>query len=265
MPRQSPPPIATTTKLISLSFAGIGAIFASTAPAKAALITCTGNADLGSIATGSGAKCGFIAPGDTFLVDVTAGIQALDPDQPVGVGVVTSGGSPFAVSNLSAVVVGQAGGLTFTFDNPAIFPVDEANLDNPFGSALGPNFSYSGSDEPMPGAGIARRADFAFGDIGVGGFSGLKASPNELQPFDVDFFGIAGRLESVDDNLISNIISVGYAGPDKPSEGTTFGGFFTTQVPGPLPIAGAGAALAWTRELRRKQRLAAMSSAGKSV
>jgi hypothetical protein len=44
-----------------------------------------------------------------------------------------------------------------------------------------------------------------------------------------------------------------------PGAGTTIGGNVTT-VPGPLPIAGAGAAFVWSRKLRRKLKLAASTS-----
>jgi hypothetical protein len=257
---------------------GIG-LLALSAPAQA-IVSCTGNNVFGSTATGSGKNCGVLPVGATFELDVTeffAGLGTLPfNDTQFGIGIVTSGTSQVAFSNVSAVVTGIAGfppNDIFSSDPIAIWaetlepvtPVLPAlGQPNPAGTALAASgFIYSAptnmTNGPIAPLDTFREISFAFTQTGEGQFGSFKASPNDIFLTKVDRFLITGTLTSVGtgDPLATNIISFGVGPAGRPDPGTTFGGFFTAAVPGPLPIAGAGAAFAWSRKLRRKQKLGA--------
>jgi hypothetical protein len=250
----------------------IGVLAVST-PAQA-VVQCTGNSSFGSAAAGSGANCGFLGEGGTFELDVTSffaglGTNSFDLTQ-FGIGVITSGQSQVAFSNVKAVVTGMAGMIPFTASPIAIWGDDLGPAPSglgdpaPFGSALTsysytPSFSYTPSNGPVAPFDAFREISFAFNNTGIGGFGSWKASPDAIGLTSVTSFIITGRLDSVGtgDPSATNIISFA-AGPGGiPTAGSTVGGFFTTQVPGPLPVAGAAAAFAWSRRLRRKQKAGA--------
>jgi len=242
---------------------GLG-LLALSAPAEA-LVTCAGNANFGSSATGSGANCGFLGVGQTFEIDVTdffndLGNSSFD-QTPFGIGIVTPGATTVAFSEVKAVVTGTASTGTLTNNAIAIWANDVADvflppLGNPapFGTATAATFFYQADDFFMPGNAF-REIQFSFGQTGLGGFGSIKASPDLIGLTKVDKFLITGKLTSVGDAFVPNVISFGVGPAGIPMDGETFGGFFTTQVPGPLPLAGAGAAFAWSRKLRRKQKV----------
>lgn len=222
----------------------------------------------GSAAADSGANCGFLGVGGTFELEVTSFFAGLGTDPfdltHFGIGVITSGQSQVSFSNVKAVVTGTANGFPFTSSPIAIWGGDLGGAPmglgdpNPFGSAT-TNFSYAASNGPVAPFNAFREISFAFNNTGVGGFGSWKASPDQISLTSVTSFIITGQLDSVGtgDPSATNIISFA-AGPGGiPTPGSTVGRFFTTQVPGPLPIAGAGAAFAWSRRLRRKQKAGA--------
>jgi hypothetical protein len=245
---------------------GLG-LLALSAPAEA-LVQCSGNNTLGSSATGSGANCGFLEVGQTFEIDVTdffanLGDPTFDGTQ-FGIGIVTPGNTQVGISSLQGVVTGVANSIQFTDAPIAIWASDLSKTNPslgapaPFGTAA-TNFTYTpGNQAPFQvfGEDVFREVTFAFNDIGFGAFGSFKASPDQIALTKVDKFLITGTLASVADPLAANVISFGVGPAGIPMEGETFGGFFTTQVPGPLPLAGAGAAFAWSRKLRRKQKVA---------
>jgi hypothetical protein len=235
---------------------------AASSPAEAAVISCTGSGNSGSIAAGYGANCGFLGVGDTFRIDVTSFFSRLGSASfnrtPIGIGVTSSGGTPVSFQNLSAVVTGIADGQRFTIDKPAIFGSAPYT---PFGSAATPGFKYTTNGAPVYSFGSFKSVDFTFGTQGAGGFGSMNASPKEIGLTQIDEFLIVGSLASVGNKFTNNIVSFGVGPAGMPMRGSAFGGNFTTEVPGPLPIAGAGAAFAWSRKLRRKQKLAASGGA----
>ena len=260
--------------LVVGSLASALGLVALSSPAHA-IVSCTGNGTFGSTATGSGNNCGVLPVGATFELDVTQffadlGTDPFDTTQ-FGIGIVTSGQSQVAFSNVKAVVTGIAGfPPNDVFDSdpvaiwaqtlePAVTPdLPDLGQPGPAGSALAASgFTYSATDGPIAPLGTFREISFAFTETGEGQFGSFKASPDEILLTKVDRFLITGTLTSVGtgDPLATNIISFGVGPAGIPVAGTTFGGFFTAQVPGPLPIAGAGAAFAWSRRLRRKQKL----------
>jgi len=249
--------------LVAGSFASGIALFALSSPAQA-VVACDGNRDFFAGTGRAGANCGFLGVGDTFEIDVTEFFT--DPilglgtgnfnNTPFGIGISTSGGSTVSFSNVQAVVDGVT--LSFgSFDGDPI-AIWGANPDNPFGSATS-NFTYTPTDQV--GATFQTVA-FSFGDTGIGVFGSGKASPNTITLDQVNSFLITGTLASVGDPFATNVISFGVGPGGIPASGSTFGGYFTTQVPGPLPLAGVGAAFAWSRRLRRKQASAAAVGAG---
>jgi hypothetical protein len=253
---------------------GIG-LLAISSPAQA-LVSCTGNKTFGSAAGGSGANCGVLHVGGTFELDVTSffaslGTSPFDGTQ-FGVGIVTSGQSQVSFSNVKAVVSGELTPLAtpIPFAGPiAIWggttdPAPSGLGDpNPFGSALAVNgFTYSAAS-PAGTLGAFQEISFDFTQTGVGGFGSWKASPNDIKLTKVDSFIITGKLDSVGtgDPDASNIISFAVGPGGIPVSGSTVGGYFTAQVPGPLPLAGVAAAFAWSRRLRRKQAVGTRNEA----
>jgi hypothetical protein len=256
---------------------GLG-LLALSAPAEA-LVECTGNSNFGSSATGSGANCGFLGVGQTFEIDVTDFFASLnDPTfagTQFGIGIVTPGNTLVGISDLQGVVTGKAGfspdfmtaGFTQFTDDPIAIWADDLSITNmnlgdpaPGGTAALPSFTYTVKPEDKAdftvfGEDVYRKVTFAFNDLGFGAFGSFKASPNQIGLTEVEKFLIRGTLASVADPLAANVISFGVGPAGIPVAGETFGGFFTTQVPGPLPLAGAGAAFAWSRKLRRKQKV----------
>jgi len=207
--------------------------------------SCQGNANQGSPSTGSGANCGLLTAGETFAIDVTAFLEPLgDPGfdtTEFGIGVATSGGSTLAVSELQALFSGRTSN-GHVVDLP--LPVWAATPGNAFGSALASGFAYTASNSSS--------LTFAFGDPGVGIFGGKAVTSNGLGLLQVEQLLIRGRLNTVADPLASNVISFAVGRVGAPSPGSSVGGFFSTEVPGPLPLAGAAGAMAWSRRLRRK-------------
>lgn len=252
--------------ILSLTAAFGIALAADAGPARAAIINCTGNSNLGSIATGSGANCGFLNVGDTFRLNITPFFSGLGTkgfnSTPIGIGMVTSGGSPVSFNNFSVVATGVAGGKRFTLDKPGIFG---AGPINGFGSAANTSFTYTPNGSRLNSFGGFTSVNFAFGSQGAGGFSSLTGSPDGIGLTEVEEVLIVGRLASVGNTFSNNIVSFGVGPAGKLTPGSTFAGNFrtggqsTTEVPGPLPIAGAGAAFAWSRRLRRRLKLAGSS------
>jgi hypothetical protein len=265
--------LLSTAKIKGLGFAicasGL-ALGALSAPAQA-VVQCTGNANFGGSSTGSGANCGFLDVGQTFEIDVTAffadlGNTGFDATQ-FGIGIVTPGNTLVGISSLQAVVTGQVGLQTFTNAPIAIWAenlgINTPGLGapGPGGTAALPSFTYTAADQApftVAGQNVFREVSFSFNDLGFGAFGSFKASPDQIVLNRVDQFLIRGTLSSVADPMVANVISLGVGPAGIPTPGTTFGGFFTTQVPGPLPIAGAGAAFAWSRRLRRRQAAASL-------
>ena len=250
-------------KLVGLSvatFACGAGLLALSSPAHA-LVSCAGNANFGTATTGSGANCGFLGVGQTFEIDVTPFFPGLNPNTQVGIGIVTGGGSTVSFSSLEAVVTGQASTGPITNAPIGIWAQNVTDMPmglgapNPFGTATLGSFTYTPSNFFAPGNAF-RTIAFGFGATGLGGFGSLKASPAQIGLTRVDQFLIRGTLASVGNNQAENFISFAVGPGGIPTAGSTFGGFFSTNVPGPLPIPGAGAAFAWSRRLRRKQKLA---------
>ena len=259
---------------------GLG-LLALSAPAEA-ILECQGigakfgDPEFGTATTGSGKNCGFLGAGGDFEIDVTGfftgriGTDPFDMSQ-FGVGIITAGTSQVSFSNVQAVVNGTvfgdpfAGPIAIWGGNLGPAPKDTIVGDigdpAPFGSATN-GFGYEALGVSVPPLGAFRGIDFSFNNLGVGGFGSWKASPDQIQLTAVESFLITGRLESVGtgDPSSTNIISFAVGPGGFPAADNdfatigTFGGYFTTQVPGPLPLAGVGAAFAWSRKLRRKQK-----------
>ena len=121
--------------------------------------------------------------------------------------------------------------------------------DNPFGSApttVGADYTPS-NQNPIP-QNAFREVAFNFGS-GFGGFGSGKASPDLIGLTEVTSFIIEGTLTGATDST-NTIISFGVGPGGIPEPGSTVGGYYS--VPGPLPLAGVGAAFAWSRSLRRR-------------
>jgi hypothetical protein len=238
------------------------AVIAVASPAQA-VVNCQGGATAAGGAVASGTDCGVLRLGDTFALDLTAYFDTLnDPtfrDTLLMVGVTTSGGTPLAFTDLQVVVNGVTWGYG-AFNGPIAVWGPEPY--QPFGSAA-TALGYQPAN-PSGFLGRYQSLDVSFDAPGFGGFSSDPGSPNAITLQSVSSFQIRGTLASLRQPSAATTIrfAVGPAGvvpadtlPLQDSgQGSGFGGYFTTQVPGPLPLGAAAAALAWSRRLRQKQR-----------
>lgn len=265
-----------TALLITGVLLGASPLLAST-PSHAA--PCIGTAgSTGGGPSGSGTNCGTLLPGSSFSIDVTSLIEDLiDPDGfgqfpqfSNAIGAAISGGSgAFSFSNVGARVSGISAGVTFTNQLIGLWSGSPLTVG---GTVTG----FQGND--VNGSGVFRTADFTltpsgtFNTASVGGiFASAFAPPVSLSS--VTSFIIEGTYNGGNPGGVFNIGlgSIPFSTPGLtggvgtfPTAGAlatalggsgqprVFGGFFVTEVPGPLPLAGAGAAFAWSRSLRRR-------------
>lgn len=227
----------------------------------------------GSLEGGSGTNCGSLRIGEELHLDVTSYFQEnasnpFFPLVPIAPAIGTNGTSLVGFKDVVFSVTGTVdlGAGPTPFSGPAA--VWGTHPTGPFGSAT--TITYNPSSEgPLPGT--FQTISFQFKDPGVGIFGGEAASASAigLNLASVTKASIKATLVGGVNPTNPTIVSFGLGpklDPDAiPAAGTTIGGFITTEVPGPLPIAGVGAAFAWSRNLRRKQREAAMGRTAKSA
>lgn len=79
------------------------------------------------------------------------------------------------------------------------------------------------------------------------------AYPNPTGPL-IDQIADADGANQLLSPIDGSVISVDVLGNPRTTRGLRDIGALQAQVPGPLPLAGAGAALAWSRRLRRRLR-----------
>jgi hypothetical protein len=234
------------------------AVFSFSSSAKA-VVQCNALATAEFSEVASGADCGLLRLGDTFLLDLINYFVSLnDPDfrdTPLAVGVVTSGGTPLAFTHLQVVVNGETSGFG-AFNGPiAVWGIAPSQV---FGSATN-EFRYQVAN-PSGFLGRYQSIDFSFDAPGFGGFSSESGSANSITLQSVSSFQIRGTLSGLSQAGATSIIRfglgpAGLASLQDSDQGSGFGGYFTTQVPGPLPIGAGAAAVVWSRRLRRKQRV----------
>ena len=225
-------------------------MIAVASPAQA-VVNCQGGA------TAAGTDCGVLRLGDTFALDLTAYFNTLnDPtfsDTPLMIGVTTSGGSPLAFTDLQVVVHGDTSGYG-VFNGP--IAVWGAVPNQPIGSAA-TALGYQAAN-PSGSFGRYQSVDVSFAAPGFGGFSSDPGSPNAITLQSVSSFQIRGTLASLSQPRAATTIRFAVGPADTlplqdSGQSSGFGGSFSTQVPGPLPL-GAAAVVAWSRRLRQKQR-----------
>jgi hypothetical protein len=233
-----------------------------------ALLTCTGNTTLGTLEGGFGADCGPLSIGQSVQIDVTSyfqpgGFAFENPDQPIAPGIGTNGTSNVAFRDVEvSFTAADAEGSTL-FSGPAAVWGNEPN--GTFGSA--DTVTYNATNPSSLPTDTFRTLAFRFNEPGIGVFVGEALSVNQIgMALGVDMATVtnatfsATLLEGV--NPVNPAI-VGFGLEARvpgviPQDGSVIGGNIVT-VPGPLPIAGAAAAFAWSRKLRRKQKLVASS------
>jgi len=232
--------------------------FVAVASPAQAVLQCKGGATAEGSAVASGTDCGVLRLGETFALDLTEYFDNLnDPafrDTLLAVGVTTSGGTPLAFTDVQVVVNGDTLGYG-AFNGP--IAVWSLAPNQPFGSAT-KALGYQAAN-PSGSFGRYQSVDFSFDAPGFGGFSSDPGSPNSITLQSVSSFQIMGTLAGLSKPSAANIIRFDVGPADTLSlqefgQGSGFGGYFTTQVPGPLPLGAAAAAVAWSRRLRQKQR-----------
>lgn len=253
--------------------AGVPAVFAF-APAQA--VPCLGINTFSGTTPGSGANCGTLVVGERFAIDVTSYFAPLllppSPTRavftvtPFAIGIVKGDGAGLSFSNVQATFTGRAS--NFEFINA---PIAFWGGDNTVGFGTGPNGSFGSA----PSGGFPtdnylatiqsnsfaqdfdayQQAAFSFGSA-VGGFRSGGTTPSNfgiggINPTfsQVDRFIIEGTLMG-STNQSPTQIGFGFTPTSSPTAVVAVGGYYT--VPGPLPLAGAGMAFAWSRSLRRR-------------
>jgi hypothetical protein len=252
--------------------AGLPAVFAF-APAQAA--PCLGNNTFSGTTPGSGANCGTLVVGENFSIDVTSYFaplllgpsptRAVFTGTPFAIGIVKGDGAGLSFSNVQARFTGRAS--SFEFINA---PIAFWAGDNTVGFGTGPNGSFGSA----PSGGFPtvnylatiqsnsfaqdfdayQQAAFSFGSA-VGGFRSGGTSPSTFSIQRVDRFIVEGTLTG-STNQASTQIGFGFTPTSFPTGVVPVGGYYTVPVPGPLPLAGAGMAFAWSPTLRRRIRAA---------
>lgn len=244
------------------------------APAKAEL-NCTGSDGVINVPGGSGTDCGTLDVGESFRIDLLPYIQTIisNPSAFNAIGAAISQGS----GNVSFANVGvQASGSTSfgTFTDQFIglwgsTPV--AATSDEVGSFT--SFSEFGT------LGSFRLANFTLSPTnGTASVGGLLASATDIglsNPTKFDLVGTYLGGGSADTKINFGLATFPSLGQDAngdpittaPSSPTTvafgeaaFNGGFFAVVPGPLPLAGAGAAFAWSRTLRRRIKASKVSA-----
>lgn len=253
--------------LLGVTAATAGHALVGSAPAQA-LVMCTGNTTLGTLEGGFGSDCGPLSIGETVRIDVSSyfqpgGFAFENPDQPIAPGVGTNGTSSVAFRDVEVSFTALDVEGSTLFSGPAAVWGDVPN--GTFGSA--DTVTYNATNPSSLPTDTFRTLAFRFNEPGIGVFVGEALSVNQIgMALGIDMARVtnatfsATLVEGV--NPINPTI-VGFGLESRipgviPQDGTVIGGNVTT-VPGPLPIAGAGAAFAWSRKLRRKQKLAASS------
>ncbi len=246
--------------------AGVPAVFAF-APAQAA--PCLGNNTFSGTTPGSGANCGTLFVGESFSIDVTSYFaplllrpsptRAVFTGTPFAIGIVKGDGAGLSFSNVQATFTGRANSVEFSKA-----PIAFWGGDNTIGFGTGPNGSFgSAPSGGFPTANYLatiqsnsftqdldayQQAAFSFGSA-VGGFRSGGARPTDFNIQRVDSFIIEGTLTG-STNPNPTEIGFGFTPTSSPTAVVAVGGYYT--VPGPLPLAGAGMAFAWSRSLRRR-------------
>lgn len=223
---------------------------------------------LGTLEGGFGADCGILRIGETVAIDVSSyfqpgGFAFENPDQPIAAGVGTNGTSNVVFRDVEVSFTAVKPEGSTLFSGPAAVWGDQPN--GTFGSA--DTVTYIATNPSSLPTGTFRTLEFGFNEPGIGVFVGEALSVNQIgMALGVDMATVtnatfsATLVEGVNP-VNPTIVGFGLEARRRgviPQDGTVIGGNVTT-VPGPLPIAGAGAAFAWSRKLRRKLKLSASS------
>ena len=179
-------------------------------------------------------------------------------------------GAGLSFSNVRALFTGRASNFEFTNAPIAFWGGDNTvgfgtRPNGSFGSAPAGGFPTANYLATIQSNSFAKdfdayqQAAFSFGSA-EGGFSSGGTSPSNFSIQRVDRFIIEGTLTG-GTNQSPTEIGFGFTPTFSPTEVVPVGGFYTATVPGPLPLAGAGMAFAWSRSLRRRTKAAAHSRA----
>lgn len=264
----------------SLAVAASPALLA-VAPSHAAELTCTGSNGVINTPGGTGTACGTLNVGDTFRINLLPYINTIvnNPNAFNAIGAAISqgfGDVSFAGVGVIATGTVNIGGGPFTITNspialwgssPVVATSDEVS-----------SFTATSFFAPLNSF---RTAAFTLsptnGTASVGGLLASAAQVGLSNPTQFDLVGtyLGGGSANTKINFgLATFANLGFAGPGPtnpiataPSSPNfvdfstaTFNGGNFSVVPGPLPLAGAGAAFAWSRTLRRRIKASKVSA-----
>lgn len=250
-------------------------VLMAVAPSHAAEVSCTGTNGVINTPGGTGTSCGLLNVGDTFRIDLLPYIntvlaepldfnaigaaisQGMGNVSFSGVGVIATGDTAFGA--FTDEFIGLWGSTPVTATSNEVGSFTAFNPSSVLGSFRQANFTLSPTD----------------GTASVGGLLASAAQIGLNSPTRFDLVGTYVGGGSADTKINFGLATFGSLGKDAggndittaPSSPTTvsfagavFNGGNFSVVPGPLPLAGAGAAFAWSRTLRRRIKASKVSA-----
>lgn len=243
--------------LLATATLGLGAM----QPANAANVVCSA-IDATSIGSGiapSSAGCGAINPGDTFEISYNGALSVADSYTLEAANINDSFTNSQAFRNVQFLVTGALGGTPFIDQAITIWPTNDFSnpgspylsqgasgyITNPTSSTFGgipvsnaANFTLT-SPQPNTGfgkAGLIITKPLQLNTAGISSFTGFKIKGQ--------FFSGAGPF-AAGLGIYTNGVVAG-------APNQILGNAYNLPVPGPMPLLGIGAALGWSRRLRRR-------------
>jgi hypothetical protein len=245
--------------LLATGSLGLGAI----QPAGAATVTCLA-IDATSIISGilPSPSCGAINPGDTFEISYTGDLNVGDSYSLEVANINDSFTNSQAFQNVQFLVTGAIGGTPFTDSVITVWPTNDGGgnsrlpyLDqgqtgyvtnpasndfegNPVSSEA--NFTLTSPVDPastLGSAGLIITEPLQLSTQGITSFTGFKIKGT--------FFSGSGPFAAG-----LGIYSGAFTPGEAPSQ--ILGNAYNVPIPAPLPLLGIGAALGWSRRLRRR-------------
>jgi hypothetical protein len=233
-------------------------------PASAANVVCSAiNAT--SIASGIPPSfqnsCGNINPGDTFEISYTGALNVTDSYSLEVANINDSFTNSQAFKNVQFLVTGAIGSTSFANQAITIWPTNDfSNTGSPYLSQGQTGYVTNPTSNTFGGTPVSTAANFTLTSpqpaSGLGTAAGLIITePLQLSTAGITSFTgfkITGQFFSGGGPFA---LGLGiYPGAFSPGAAPSqiLGNAYNIPVPGPMPLLGIGAALGWSRRLRRR-------------
>jgi hypothetical protein len=236
-------------------------------PASAANVVCSA-IDASSIASGIPpsflGSCGAINPGDTFEISYTGTLNVADSYSLEVANINDSFTNSQAFKNVQLLVTGAIGASSFTNQAITIWPSNDFAIGgtssrSPYLSQGQTSYSTNLSTDTFGGLPVSTAANFILTspqpNTGLGTAGLIITEPLQLSTAGITSFTgfkITGQFFSGGGPFA---LGLGiYPGAFTPGAAPNqiLGNAFNIPVPAPMPLLGIGAALGWSRRLRRR-------------